>query len=36
MTVEYVPGSIVVQHLTHNPEVEGSNPATGIEERKWQ
>jgi hypothetical protein len=34
MVVEYVPGSIVVQHSTYHPEIEGSNPSTGIGREK--
>ncbi len=30
------PGSTVVEYPAHNPKIGGLNPATALEERKWQ
>ncbi len=30
-TTRLCPGDTVVEHSTHNPKIEGSNPATGTE-----
>ncbi len=27
--------STVEEPLTHNPKIKGSNPATGLKEKKW-